>query len=203
MISTQSFQLETKGNTDIVDITDKVQSILSKTLLEISERERLSCNKLPDYSSISHEQYFSGKVGKETGGVLTENNLDNQGEVGGRKTTTDKKTPTELKTKEGQVTVFISGSTAGLTTVEYEPGLIQDLKEFYDSIIPQDKTYHHNEKWHDGNGHSHVRASLLKPSLSIPFKDSKLLLGQWQQIILIDFDNKERLREIIVQIQGE
>lgn len=138
MIKTSSFQIKTKGNTDVLDITSQVQSLLSKS-----------------------------------------------------------------KISEGQVTVFVSGSTAGLTTIEFEPGLEQDLKEFFEKIIPQDKEYHHNLKWHDGNGHSHIRASLLKPSLTIPFKDFQLLLGTWQQIVLIDFDNRSRDREIVVQIIGE
>ncbi len=105
--------------------------------------------------------------------------------------------------KSGIATLFVSGSTAGLTTVEYEPGLIKDLKEFYEKIIPQRQFYHHEETWHDGNGFSHVRASLLKPSLTVPFIDGKLTLGTWQQIILIDFDNRPRKREIIVQLLGE
>ena len=104
--------------------------------------------------------------------------------------------------KEGNVLVFVSGSTAGLTTVEYEPGLEKDLKEFFDRVIPEGKKYYHNERWHDGNGHSHVRASLLKPSLVVPFSGAKLMLGTWQQIVLIDFDNRSRAREIVVQVSG-
>jgi len=104
--------------------------------------------------------------------------------------------------KEGQATFFVVGSTAGLTTVEYEPGLIKDLKELFEKIAPQDQTYHHEEAWHDGNGFSHVRASLLKPSLTVPVIHREMILGTWQQIILIDFDNRPRQREIVLQILG-
>ncbi|MBU0761019.1 MAG: secondary thiamine-phosphate synthase enzyme YjbQ, partial [Nanoarchaeota archaeon] len=89
---------------------------------------------------------------------------------------------------EGSVLVFVSGSTAGLTTIEFEPDLEKDLKEFFERIVPSGEEYHHNARWGDGNGHSHVRASLLKPDLNVPFKDGKLLLGTWQQIVLVDFD---------------
>ena len=138
MISAEKIQIKTKGNTDIVDITEKVQEKVNNS------------------------------------------NIEN-----------------------GIVTTFISGSTAALTTIEYESGLIKDLKEFFENIIPQNKEYHHNKRWHDGNGHSHLRASLIGPSLAIPFKDKKLLLGTWQQIVLIDFDNRPRQREIVLQIIGE
>ena len=104
---------------------------------------------------------------------------------------------------EGQVLVFVPGSTAGLTTVEYEPGLIRDLPEAFERIAPRDRHYHHEETWHDGNGHSHVRASLLGPSLTVPFTGGELLLGTWQQIVLIDFDNRPRRRELVVQLSGE
>jgi secondary thiamine-phosphate synthase enzyme len=104
---------------------------------------------------------------------------------------------------EGQALVFVSGSTAGLTTVEFEPGLVKDLPEFFERIIPRAARYHHEDTWHDGNGHSHVRASLLGPSLTVPFKDGKLLLGTWQQIVLIDFDNRPRRRTIVVQLSGQ
>ena len=104
---------------------------------------------------------------------------------------------------QGQALVFVSGSTAGITTVEHEPGLLRDLPEFFERIIPQDAHYHHEDTWHDGNGHSHVRASLLGCSLTVPFDEGRLLLGTWQQIILIDFDNRPRRREIVVQLSGE
>lgn len=102
---------------------------------------------------------------------------------------------------EGNVLVFVPGSTAGLTTIEYEPGLEKDLKGFFERIIPEEKKYFHNEKWGDGNGHSHVRASLLKPDLVVPFNERGLLLGTWQQIVLVDFDNKARDRRVIVQVR--
>jgi secondary thiamine-phosphate synthase enzyme len=87
--------------------------------------------------------------------------------------------------------------------VEFEPGLLKDLPEFFERIIPRGAGYHHEETWHDGNGHSHVRASLLGPSLTVPFKEGRLLLGTWQQIVLIDFDNRPRKREVVVQLFGE
>ena len=105
--------------------------------------------------------------------------------------------------REGHALVFVSGSTAALTTVEFEPGLVQDLPEAFERLAPRDHPYHHEETWGDGNGHSHVRASLLGPSLSVPFKDGRLLLGTWQQIVLIDFDNRSRQRDIVVQLSGE
>ncbi len=107
---------------------------------------------------------------------------------------------TELS--EGQVTVMVPGSTGGITTIEYEPGLLKDLPEFFDSIIPQDKSYHHDQTWQDGNGYAHLRAALLKPALTIPFKANSLLLGTWQQIVFIDFDNRKRNRRLIVQFMG-
>lgn len=104
---------------------------------------------------------------------------------------------------EGQALVFVSGSTAGVTTVEHEPGLLKDLPELFERLAPRGARYHHEETWHDGNGHSHVRASLLGPSITIPFSGGKLLLGTWQQVILIDFDNRPRRREVVVQIAGK
>lgn len=103
----------------------------------------------------------------------------------------------------GIVTVFIPGATGGITTIEFEPGLVQDLSEMFDRIVPPGIHYHHEERWHDGNGHSHIRASLLGPSVVIPFRDKRLLLGTWQQIIFVDFDVRRRERELIVQIMGE
>lgn len=103
----------------------------------------------------------------------------------------------------GTVTVFIPGATAGITVLEYEPGLVKDLQRAFEELAPQNREYAHNNKWKDMNGHSHVRASLLGPSLTVPFVDGRLELGQWQQIILIDFDNRPRSREIILQIMGE
>lgn len=104
--------------------------------------------------------------------------------------------------RNGTATLFVVGSTGGLTTVEYEPGLVEDLKEFYDRIIPPTRDYHHEEMWHDGNGFSHVRASLLKPDLVVPVVDGRLRLGTWQQVVLINFDNKARRREVCLQIMG-
>ena len=105
--------------------------------------------------------------------------------------------------REGSALVFVSGSTAGLTTVEYEPGLLEDIPAAFERIAPRDMRYKHEDTWHDGNGHSHVRASLLGPSLTIPFKDGRLMLGTWQQIVLIDFDNRPRKRDVVVQLTGE
>jgi len=109
----------------------------------------------------------------------------------------------ESGVKEGNILCFVSGSTASLTTIEYEPGLLKDLPEVLENIAPMNKIYHHDDTWHDGNGYAHVRASLIGPSLTIPFSKGKLLLGTWQQIILIDFDNRSRERAVIVQIMGE
>lgn len=103
----------------------------------------------------------------------------------------------------GQALVFVSGSTAGVTTIEYEPGLLEDLPAAFERIAPRGVAYKHEERWHDGNGHSHVRASLLGPSLTVPFREGKLLLGTWQQVVLVDFDNRPRSREVIVQLSGE
>ncbi len=109
----------------------------------------------------------------------------------------------KVKPSNGSVTIFVQGSTGGLTTVEYEPGLVQDLKTFFEKIAPRSANYEHNLRWHDGNGYAHVRASFLGPSLTIPFVEKTLQLGTWQQIIFIDFDNRSRSRELIVQIIGE
>ena len=103
----------------------------------------------------------------------------------------------------GTVTIFCPSSTSALTTIEYESGAVSDLKRLFDEIIPQNREYAHNARWHDGNGHSHVRAALLGPSLTIPFVDGELTLGTWQQIIYVDFDNKPRRRELILQLIGE
>jgi secondary thiamine-phosphate synthase enzyme len=107
------------------------------------------------------------------------------------------------KIVRGLVTLFVSGSTAALTTVEYEPGLVRDLKEFVEQLIPSDRRYHHDDHWGDDNGFSHLRASLFGPSLAIPIENGRPLLGTWQQVVLLDFDNRPRTREIIVQLIGE
>jgi len=105
--------------------------------------------------------------------------------------------------KDGTVTVFVPGATGALTTIEYEPGLVKDLKELLDKYIPAGRNYHHEERWHDGNGHSHLRASLIGPSISVPFVNSQLTLGTWQQIIFLELDNKPHTRKLVVQVVGE
>lgn len=105
--------------------------------------------------------------------------------------------------KDGIVTVFCPSSTSGLTTIEFESGALSDLRRMFDEVVPPDREYRHNLRWGDGNGHSHVRAALLGPSLTIPFAAGKLTLGTWQQILHVDFDNRARRRELIVQVLGE
>ena len=107
------------------------------------------------------------------------------------------------KIQRGLVTLFVAGSTAALTTIEHEPGLVEDLKEFVEKLIPSDKRYHHDDRWGDDNGFSHLRAAVFGPSLAIPIEDGRPLLGTWQQVVLLDFDNRPRTREIIVQLIGE
>ena len=109
----------------------------------------------------------------------------------------------ESKLENGIVTIFISGSTAAVTTIEYEPGLRKDFPMMLDRIIPKDIEYKHDQTWHDGNGHSHIRASLIGPSLTVPFKDRNLILGTWQQIVFIELDIRSRERRITLQIIGE
>jgi secondary thiamine-phosphate synthase enzyme len=137
-ILTNHFQINTKGNNDIVDITPQIKSILND----------------------------SGLI-------------------------------------DGSALVFVPGSTAGITTMEYEPGLLKDYPEFFEKIVPSNVDYEHDKTWHDGNGFSHVRAALQGASFTVPFSDSKLLLGTWQQIILVDFDNRQRSRNVIVQLTGQ
>ena len=103
----------------------------------------------------------------------------------------------------GTATLFVNGSTAALTIIEYEPGLIQDLKEFLEKHIPADRRYRHDDRWNDDNGFSHLRAALFGPSLAVPVVDGAPTLGTWQQIILMDFDNRPRNREVILQLIGE
>ena len=105
--------------------------------------------------------------------------------------------------KNGTVTLFVPGSTAGFTTIEYEPGLVQDFAEFMEKIIPSDAPYHHDARWGDGTGFSHVRSALIGPSLTIPFSNGQLTLGTWQQIVFVDFDNRARNRTIALQFMGE
>jgi len=137
-VNTQYLKFPTKGNTDIVDITDRVSDALLRSELT-----------------------------------------------------------------DGIVTVFAPGATGAVTTIEYESGLIADFKGMLERIAPQDIEYMHNLRWGDGNGHSHVRASLLGPGLTVPFIDGRLQLGTWQQIVFIDLDNRQRDRKLIVQIVGE
>jgi secondary thiamine-phosphate synthase enzyme len=105
--------------------------------------------------------------------------------------------------QNGIATVFISGSTGGITTVEFEPGLRRDLPEIMDKLVPSGQRYHHDDTWHDGNGHAHLRSSLVGTSFTVPFVGGRLTLGTWQQIVFLDFDNRPRRREILVQIVGE
>lgn len=107
------------------------------------------------------------------------------------------------KLKKGSLSVFVIGSTAAITTFEYENGLIKDMEELYERLIPMDKHYHHDDTWGDANGFSHMRAALQGPSLTIPFDNGKLMLGTWQQVVLAEFDNRPRQREVVVQIIGE
>ncbi len=109
----------------------------------------------------------------------------------------------ESGVNSGIVTLFIVGSTAGITTIEYEPNLLSDFKNMWDRVVPRDIPYEHNKTWGDGNGHSHVRASTLGASLMIPFVNKKLTLGTWQQIVFVDFDNRLRSRKIVIQVLGE
>lgn len=104
---------------------------------------------------------------------------------------------------EGNVLLFAGGSTAGITTIEYEPGLLKDYPKFFERIAPTNINYEHDNTWHDGNGHSHVRAAIQGASLTVPFTRGRLLLGTWQQIIFVDFDNRPRKREITVQVIGK
>ena len=103
----------------------------------------------------------------------------------------------------GGVTLFVPGSTAALTTIEFESGVLRDLKEAIERMAPQELVYEHDRRWGDGNGYSHVRAALIGPSLQIPLVEGALLLGTWQQVVLIDFDNRPRTRKIVMQVQGE
>ena len=104
--------------------------------------------------------------------------------------------------KEGQLLIFIDGSTAAISTIEYEPGLLQDLPELLESIIPMEKRYHHDDTWHDGNGYAHLRSTLIGTSMTVPVISGRVVLGTWQQIILIDFDNGPRNRSVILQFVG-
>ena len=110
---------------------------------------------------------------------------------------------TASKMRVGVATVFVAGSTAGVTTIEFEPGAVADLNDVLEALAPRQGEYRHHLRWGDDNGSSHVRASLLGPSLTVPFADGALILGTWQQIMLLEFDTRPRKREIVVQIIGE
>lgn len=107
------------------------------------------------------------------------------------------------KLQDGVVVIFVSGSTAAVTTIEYEPGLKKDFPKMLARLAPRDIEYEHDNRWHDGNGHSHVRASLMGPSLTVPFKNGQLMLGVWQQIVLLEMDTRGRERNIVLQMIGE
>jgi secondary thiamine-phosphate synthase enzyme len=109
----------------------------------------------------------------------------------------------ESKIRTGVATIFVVGSTAGITTIEFEPGAVGDLNAVFETLAPRAGEYRHHLRWGDDNGSSHVRAALLGPSIAVPFADGELLLGQWQQIALFEFDTRARRREIVVQIMGE
>ena len=109
----------------------------------------------------------------------------------------------ETEVNNGTVTLFVAGSTAGLSTIEFEPGVLSDFQSMWERNVPENIPYDHDRRWGDGNGYSHVRASLLGASLVVPFNDKRLTLGTWQQIILVDFDNRPRSRQVILQIMGE
>lgn len=109
----------------------------------------------------------------------------------------------ESKIKNGTVTIFVSGSTAAVTTIEYESGLIHDFPEMLSRIVPKNLEYEHDNTWHDGNGHSHVRSSLIGPNITIPIIHGKLTLGTWQQVVLLEMDTRSRNRTVILQIMGQ
>jgi secondary thiamine-phosphate synthase enzyme len=108
----------------------------------------------------------------------------------------------ESAIKKGIVTIFVPGATGAITTIEYEPGLLSDLPTALERLFPKGIEYEHELRWHDGNGHSHIRAAFLGPSLTVPFNDQTMMLGTWQQIVFVELDNKRRSRRIILQILG-
>ena len=107
------------------------------------------------------------------------------------------------KLSKGVAFLFVPGATCALTTIEYEPGLVSDFPAALERLVPKGIPYEHEKRWHDGNGHSHIRASLLGPDLTVPFKDKKLLLGTWQQIVFVELDVRPRSRTVLVQLMGE
>ena len=110
---------------------------------------------------------------------------------------------TASKVKDGYVLVFVPGATGGITTIEYEPGLLQDLPEMFEKIAPMNKSYFHDKTWHDGNGYAHLRSALIGPDITVPIQDNNMVLGTWQQIVFLDFDNRPRQRYLHIQICGE
>ncbi len=104
--------------------------------------------------------------------------------------------------KDGVVNIFVPGSTAGVTTIEYEPGLVEDFSRLMEKLAPSNIPYNHDKRWGDGNGFSHVRAALIGPSMNVPFSNGKLSLGTWQQIVFVDFDNRARARTVLLQFMG-
>ena len=104
--------------------------------------------------------------------------------------------------REGTATIFVPGSTGGVTTLEFEPGVVRDLRDCFERLAPRDLAYAHEEAWHDGNGHSHVRAGLLGPSMVLPVEDGRPVLGTWQQVVLVDFDNRPRERDWVLTVMG-
>jgi len=130
--------------------------------------------------------------------------LNTRGDTGIQDITTElERLVFESGLKSGTLTVFCPSSTSGLTTVEFEPGAVADLKRLFEELIPSGREYAHNATWEDGNGHSHMRAALLGPSLTVPFVEKTLTLGTWQQVVHVDFDIRPRRRELVVQMVGE
>ncbi len=109
----------------------------------------------------------------------------------------------ESRIKEGMVTVFVAHSTAGVTVMEYEPDLITDFKAYWERIIPRNGSYKHDAGLGEGNGHAHIRASVLGPTIAVPVNNNTMVLGTWQQVVLVDFDNRRRSRQVVVQVSGE
>ena len=103
----------------------------------------------------------------------------------------------------GSITAFCPGATGGITTIEYEPGLLKDLPELFEKLIPSDRSYHHDDTWHDGNGFSHLRSALVGPEVTVPFIGGKMTLGTWQQVVFLDFDNRPRQRKLVLHVMGE
>jgi len=103
----------------------------------------------------------------------------------------------------GTIIAFVPGSTAGLTTIEFEPGLLKDVPDMMEKLVPSDRSYQHDETWHDGNGFSHLRSALIGPDITVPFSAGRLLLGTWQQVVFLEFDNRARNRTVVLQIMGE